>query len=119
MQNEETKRQNRALIALSQRNDVLVWRNTVGLFRAMDNPSRLVRVGVNGSADILGIRSIVIDQSMIGQRIAAAFAIEYKVGKRQRRDVQVRWGNRWLSLGGAYGVARSTEDAVSVVECMR
>ena len=41
---------NPALLEVGARPDVLIWRQTTGVFRAMDNPERVVKVGQPGMA---------------------------------------------------------------------
>lgn len=114
----ETALQNDILCALGQRIDALVWRNQVGKFRAIDDPRRVVSVGTRGSADILGVRSIVVGPELVGKTIGVAFAVEVKTPAGRLSPVQARWAQAWQARGGEHCVARSVEDAVDFLSAI-
>lgn len=114
--NSETKIQNDVLRALSLRSDVLIWRNQVGKFRALDDPRRIVSVGTRGSADIVGIKKIDIHEGLIGSQIAVAFAIEIKTETGRLSAIQDRWRQAWSQRCGAYSVSRSVEHAEDFIQ---
>src|SRR5215204_3457242 len=43
------------LVHFGMREDVWIWNNPTGVFRAYDNPNRVVRVGIAGQPDLMGI----------------------------------------------------------------
>jgi hypothetical protein len=78
----------------------LVARREVGLFFDLRGIER--RIGINGEADVQGL--------VPGGR---ALAVEVKAGRCAKRSKdQIRWGARFVQLGGLYVVARftATED---------
>ena len=93
---------NAILLALSARG-VLAWKNNTGALT--DRDGRLVRYGLKGSSDILG----VIPPS------GKALAIEVKVGRDRLRPEQARFGEAFVRHGGIWVVARSVDDALVAV----
>jgi hypothetical protein len=94
-----------------------LWRNNVGVL--LDSRGVPVRYGlandckaVNAnikSADLIGIRPVVITQEMVGMTIGQFVSLECKVdiSKRdQRRDAQERW---MVIVNAAGGYARMTQ----------
>lgn len=114
--NAETNTQNEILLAIGGRPDVLAWRQQVGMFRAMENPDRLVRVGVPGMADIGMIVEVVITPDMVGRRVGVAVQVEAKAGRGQQRDNQRRWESAVHQRGGVYAVSRSAGEIVEIVQ---
>jgi len=84
----------------------LVHRNEVGLF--YDNRGNPRRIGVKGWPDIDGSFSVG-RVTHIGVR-ALPIAIEVKTSKATRTKEQKKWGDRFVSLGGVYVVARYDTD---------
>lgn len=69
-----------------------------------------------GSGDLIGWQSIEITPSMVGERVALFVSIEVK-GKRGRMGPkQQNWLNAVLDAGGNAGIAKSEQDALSIVE---
>lgn len=75
-----------------------VWKNATGTALSMDG-RRVIRYGLPGSADILGVR-------WPGQFIA----IEVKTGSGRQNPDQLAFQKMVESLGGVYIVARSIQD---------
>ncbi|MEH6630183.1 MAG: VRR-NUC domain-containing protein [Halopseudomonas aestusnigri] len=99
------------LLDLSKEDGVRVWRNNTG---ALKNQSgQLVRFGLPGSGDILGLKRIVITPEMVGQIIGRFIAIETKTKTGKQRDQQERFEEMVIGHGGLYVVARSAEEAVN------
>ena len=74
-----------------------VWKNVTGVF---DSPNGTkIRVGLKGSADILGIRS---DGKMI--------CIEIKVGHDTQKPDQKSFESMIRLMGGIYTIVRDTDD---------
>lgn len=95
------------------RGPVRLWRNNTGALK--DTNGRLVRYGLcKGSADLIGLRTIEITPDMVGQRIAVFTAIEVKDRGRPTPE-QLRFLEVVRAAGGIAGVARSVEDARSIL----
>lgn len=80
------------------RPDILVWRNTVGVFHTVDI-GRTMRVGLPGSSDLIGV---LPDGRFLGIEVKTATGAERKNQLSFRRAVTKR--------GGVCFVARSVED---------
>jgi hypothetical protein len=95
-------------------------RNNVGALPAPDG--RLVRYGLGqsgasrvvGTSDLIGWRSRVITPDMVGQTIAQFVAIEVKDRGRATPE-QLTWLDAVTRAGGLAGVARSPDDARTIL----
>lgn len=96
---------NGVLLRLSK-DGYMVWRNNTGKFRAMNDPQRIVTVGQVGSADIIGVRPIVITADMVGKTIGQAVAVEVKTDKGRQSDAQKLWQQAFERHGGKYELTR-------------
>lgn len=85
------------LIQLSKIPLTRAWANHTGVARSMDG-KRIIKYGLVGSADILGISN--------GKFIAA----EIKIGKDKQRDEQIAFQKMIESNGGLYFLIRSEND---------
>ena len=113
---ETTHVQNPALLAVGARPDVLVWRQQSGLFRAYDNPERVVRVGVPGIADTGMIVAVTITPDMVGRTIGVAVQPEFKVPRSgQQSESQANWQAAVELRGGVYRLVRSAGDMARLV----
>lgn len=93
-----------------RRSDVRLWRNNVGAF-PLPNGGWL-RYGLcTGSADFIGIRSIVVSPGMVGKRIAVFLAIESKAPGKDAEDHQDTWLTDVRDAGAIAGVARDAQEA--------
>jgi hypothetical protein len=90
------------LAAIGTRPDLRAWRNNSGALK--DVNGRLVRFGLTGSADILGI--------MVGGRF---LAIEVKAPGEDLSPQQRKFRETILMFGGLHVVARSVEDAIKAL----
>lgn len=69
----------------------------------------------NGSSDLVGPHSVIIEPWMIGTRVAVLCTIETK-SERQRLDPQQRiFLDVMKKLGGLSGVARSVDEARAII----
>ena len=112
---ETTEVQHPAMLAVGQLPDVLVWRQQSGLFRAYDNPDRVVRVGVPGLADSMMIVAVTVTPDMVGKTIGVAVAAEFKAGKAGQNTQQKRWQRAAQKRGGIYAVVRSAAQMLQLV----
>lgn len=115
-QRETRETQNPALLAVGARPDVLVWRQQSGLFRAFDNPDRIVRIGQPGMADSAMIVAVTITPDMVGKTIGVAVQPEFKTLKGGQRENQQRWQIAVEKRGGIYELVRSADQMVDLVE---
>jgi hypothetical protein len=120
-QNRETREvQNPALLATGKHPDVLCWRQQVGLFRAYDDPRRVVKVGQAGMADSGMIVPVTITPDMVGQTIGVAVQPEFKVpkGGRQKGD-QKTWQKAVERAAGVYRLIRSADEMHQLIADVR
>ena len=89
---------NEILCALSKWN-IRAWNHNTGMAQAFDS-ERIVKYGLEGSADIIGI---------IAPR-GTFLAIEVKTGTGRQSDAQKRFESMIKKYGGIYIVARSLKD---------
>lgn len=116
--NPETNIQNDILIGVGGRADCLSWRNQTGVFRAMDDPNRIVNVGIKGSSDILTVAAIIITQEMVGKTVGVAVGIEVKTKTGAQSDRQKKWQAAFEKRGGIYLISRSKEEAIKQIDSL-
>ena len=114
-QNGETKIQNRALLAVGMRPDCLAMRMQSGVFRAMNDPDRIVKVGSPGVADTLVMVKTVITEDMVGKTVAVPLAAEIKTKDGQQSQAQRDWQRSFEARGGVYRVVRTPEEMTAAV----
>lgn len=80
------------------------------------NP-RILHAGLfKGSGDLIGWRSIVVTPEMVGQLVAVFCSIEVKPPKGGRVTAEQRdWADKVNAAGGFAGIARSPEEAKSIL----
>jgi hypothetical protein len=89
--------------------DARVFRNHVG--RVQDNRGRWHQFGLcPGSADLIGWRSVVITQDMVGQRVAKFLSLEIKAKGGRVRPEQERWLAAVLAAGGEARIVTQTDN---------
>lgn len=116
MANVETKIQQEIRLGLGMRDDVRLFRNQVG---QLPDPrtGRPVQFGLaKGSADLVGWKTITVTPDMVGKEVAIFTSIEVKALKGRATQHQQAWMSCVEKAGGIAGIARSTEDAVEIVE---
>lgn len=118
MRNHESDVANSILIAIGSRPDVLAQKRTVGKFRALDNPARIVSVGTPGEPDISAVVACVITPDMVGRTVGIAVGIEVKTAVGRQREAQKLFQHAWEKRGGIYRIARSPDDARAVIEAV-
>lgn len=117
----ERRIQSEIMLALAE-HGITGWRQNVGTGWAGDvqkmpdgsvlvrNP-RPIHAGLcKGSSDIIGLRSVVITQAMVGAMIAQFTALEVKQPGRYPTPEQQRFLDFVRSKGGIAMVARSVAD---------
>lgn len=122
----EHRAQNEIRLAIG--GDAAMFRNNVGKAWVGDamilkdgsvlirNP-RILHAGLHkGSGDLIGWKSIVVTPDMVGELVAVFSSIEVKPPKGGRITAdQINWRDKVLSAGGYAGIARSPEDAKSIL----
>ena len=101
---------------------VRLFRNTVGAAWLgvgqwidgkvlIDRPKRVTFGMATGSSDIIGWRSVIITDEMVGHRVAQFIAIEVKAKNGRATQEQLAFVETVLSHGGVAGIVRSVEEA--------
>ena len=113
----ETVLQNQIRMAVSAKcRDAVLFRNHCGAL--VDRRSgRLIQFGLHpGSPDLVGWKSVEITPEMVGSTIAVFCGVEIKTPTGRVREDQVHFLDRISSAGGISGVARSVDEAVSLLQ---
>ena len=96
------------------RGPVRLWRNNTGTL--LDRQGRPVQFGLcKGSSDLIGLRTITIGPEHVGQRLAVFAAVEVKSAAGRVTTEQVAFIEQLQGMGGLAGVARSVEDAATIL----
>ena len=115
-QNPETKTAaHPALLAVGARPDVMVWKQPVGLFRALEDPQRKVMVGTPGQSDAMAVVAVTITPEMVGKTIGVAVAPEFKTSTGRQSERQQLWQVAFEKRGGVYRLVRSAADMLQLV----
>ena len=105
---------NECLLWLGQRDDFLVKRVVVGLFRRLRGDPTVYTIGTPGEADIQGtwLRMIRMQpaEKPVWLRFGLSVAIECKTGRGRLNPDQIKWRDKFESVGGLYLVAREADD---------
>ncbi len=72
-------------------------------------------VGSPGGSDLIGYRKVTVTPEMVGQEIAQFAAVEVKTPRGRVRPEQQRFIDHVRSVGGVAGIARSVEEAQSIL----
>lgn len=102
--------QNASLLAIGCDEEVLAMRLQSGIFRSMDDPSRIVKVGTPGVSDSIAIVRVTITPEMVGKSVAVCAAAEFKTAKGKQRDAQVKWQQAFEKRAGKYRLIRSATE---------
>lgn len=117
MQNKETTAvQNPAMIAVGSRPDVLVWRQQAGLFQTLNEPRRVVRVGVPGMSDAMMVVAVTITPDMVGRTVGVAVAPEFKTRTGRQSQSQRGFEEAFTQRGGVYRLVRDRDDMLALVD---
>ena len=107
----ETEITKKCLLDLSKQDGVTVWRNNTG---ALKNQSgQLVRFGLPGSGDILGLKATKITPEMVGKTFGLFISIETKTKTGKQRDQQERFEEMVIKHGAitSYSFHASSQTA--------
>jgi hypothetical protein len=95
--------------------DTRIFRNNTGTLK--DANGRPVQFGLcKGSADLIGWKQVTITPDMVGQQIAVFLSIEVKTPTGRVRPEQQQWLDAVQAAGGVAGVARSVDDALTIIK---
>ena len=109
----ETVILNRIRVALSGL--AVTFRNHVGMLR--DERGQVHKFGLfKGSSDLIGWQSVTVTPDMVGQRVAVFVAIEVKTPTGRVSREQQTFIDRVREAGGRAGVARSPEEALTILQ---
>jgi len=110
----EQQIQQQIRIACSTGNTRL-FRNNTGTLR--DQHGRPVSFGLcKGSADLIGWKRVTVTENMVGSTVAVFTSIEVKTSTGRLKPEQQQWLDAVQAAGGIAGVARSVEDAQSLLQ---
>lgn len=120
--------QSAVMLAASQAG-FTIWRNNCGMAWAGDatrlkdgsvlirNP-RPLHVGLcKGSADLIGLKPVVVTEEMLGRTLAQFAAIEVKTPRGKLSEHQARFLAFVESKGGLALLARSVRDIEGIASC--
>ena len=114
--NQETIVQNRSLLAVGRRTDVLAWRQQVGKYRHLHQPDQVVSIGTPGMSDVMMVVAVQITPEMVGRTIGVAVAAELKTKTGKQQENQQLWQRAFQARGGVYRLVRSPDDMTQLVE---
>ena len=114
MANPETVLQQEIRLAVTKQcPGVRLFRNQVGAAKVKGT---WLKYGLTtGSPDLVGWQSLVVDESMVGERIAVFVGMEIKTDTGELRDDQKKFLAALDVAGGVSCVVRSVERAVEVL----
>ena len=109
----ENQIQNRIRIALNQGN-TRAWRNNIGVAKIH---GATVNFGIpgKGGSDLIGMHSMTITPEHVGRTVAVFLAIECKSATGKPTPEQQAFIAFVRSQGGIAGIARSEEDAKTLI----
>lgn len=94
--------------------DTRLFRNNTGTLK--DANGRPVQFGLcKGSADLIGWKRVTVTPDMVGSTMAVFLSIEVKTATGRLRPEQQQWMDAVQAAGGIAGVARSVEDAATLL----
>ena len=105
----------RRIMLATSRAGATVWRNNAGVARYPDGSVVKYGVANPGGSDLIGLASIEVTPSMVGQRVAVFLAIEVKTPSGRLTDDQRRFIDFVRAAGGIGIVARSEDDLAPIV----
>lgn len=90
------------------------WRNNIAKLQVR---GRWVNYGIPGpgGSDLIGLHSLTITPDMVGKRVAVFTAIEVKSDTGKATADQLAFIEFVQAMGGIAGVARSADEALSII----
>lgn len=115
MSNPESHIQSAVHTSLGSLDGVRLFRNNVGTATTKDG--RFIRFGLcEGSSDLIGWTEYVVQPEDIGRRVAVFTALEIKTQTGRATPKQRNFIDAVRRAGGISGIARSPEQALSILE---
>lgn len=115
MSNPESHIQSSIWTTLSSLDCVRLFRNNVGTAQTKDG--RFIRFGLcEGSSDLIGWTEYVVQPEDVGRTIGVFTAVEVKTAKGRATCKQKSFIDAVRRAGGIAGIARSPEEAISILE---
>jgi hypothetical protein len=105
-----------AMLAVGLDPCVMIWKQPVGLFRALTDPDRKVMVGTPGQSDAIAVVKVQITPDMVGKTIGVAVAPEFKTKTGKHAENQKDWRRAFEARGGIYRLVRSAADMLRLIE---
>jgi hypothetical protein len=111
----ESNIQQQIRLAMSAAGSVL-FRNNVG--QCTTDDGRVIRYGVcnPGGSDLIGWTPMVVTEDMVGRTVAVFTSIEVKRPGGRVSEAQQRFLDAVARAGGIGGVARSADEAISLLK---
>ena len=94
-----------------------VFRNNVGARELKDGTYLKYGIGGKGGSDLIGYKSIIIQQCHVGTRFAIFVALEVKAPGGKATPEQEHFIKVTGEAGGLTGVVRSPEDTMDILAC--
>ncbi len=101
----------KSFLEVSRHQNILIWNNPVGTFRMLKSDA-VVKCGITGQADSIGICQIKITEKMVGKKIGLFFGAEFKTGLGKLSEVQRNWKNAIEGAGGLVMEVREKDDII-------
>ncbi len=114
-QNPETRIQQKCLLTVGKRLDVLAWRQQVGKYRRLDSDA-VVSIGDVGMADVGMVVSVEITPEMVGKRVGVYVGVEFKTATGRQRPEQKDWQRVIESRDAVYRIVRSESEMIALVD---
>ena len=109
----ESNIQKMVMLAISEIGST-VWRNNTGVLK--NEAGIPVRFGLCvGSSDLIGITPVTVTEDMVGKKVGVFTAVEVKTKTGRVSPDQQRFLAAVRRAGGIAGVARSVQDALSLL----
>lgn len=86
----------------------MVWNNPTGVARALQPPHQVIRYGLPGSPDIIGVACLPCPHC--GQPVGRALGVEVKTPGGRQSPEQRAFAAAWQRRGGVYILAREVDD---------
>jgi hypothetical protein len=97
--------------------ELLVWNHPTGTGRSLTHDG-VIRFGLPGSPDIIGLMQTIIKPQHVGLMFGRAIGIECKSATGKQREQQRHFQLAWESRGGIYLLANNLiEFDAAVREC--
>jgi hypothetical protein len=90
------------LLELGNDPDFMIWNHPTGVGRTGYDASRVVRFGLEGSGDIIGVVRLKILPEHVGREFGVAISIETKTKTGKQSEQQKRFERAFTRRAGGY-----------------